>query len=54
MTGAGGFTGAASIPAVDRPMGLVAPVNVQKKKKDRKVVREQAEALVAELLKNSR
>ena len=33
MTGAGGFTGAASIPAVERPMGMLLPVNVHKKKK---------------------
>lgn len=52
MTGAGGFTGAGSIPAIDRPMLVPAPgVNIPKKKKDRKtVVREAAFELVQQLL----
>ena len=56
MTGAGGFTGAAGIPA--RETGMLIPalgVNIRPKKKKLNV-RKQAEALVDQLIghKNSR
>lgn len=49
----GGFTGAGSIPAIDRPMLVAGPgVTIPDKKKQKKVARihEQALTLVAGLL----
>jgi hypothetical protein len=44
------MTSCGGIPAVDMPMGIVAPAGVLKKKKKKDEIKAQAESLVVALL----
>ena len=44
------FTGVSAMGAVDRPMGIVSPVKLKRKKDKRTVVREAALRVVSRLL----